>query len=100
MFIKSKDMTMDERRARISELVEKFKKEEAFYTSKDFVESEVRSKFIDPFLECLKWDVKNEKKVMDIIFFNKGMYLFSPILVIFSILKLIDLIKTLRKNKP
>ena len=45
-------------------------------------------------------DVKNEKKVMDIIFFNKGMYLFSPILVIFSILKLIDLIKTLRKNKP
>ena len=54
-------MTFDERLARLRELILAFKEGEAFYTSKDFVESEVRSKFIDPFLECLKWDVKNEK---------------------------------------
>ena len=59
--IKSKEMTMEERGSRIAELVKQFKEGEAFYLSKDFVESEVRSKFIDPFLECLKWDVKNEK---------------------------------------
>jgi len=52
---------MEERCRRIAELVKQFKEGEAFYLSKDFVESEVRSKFIDPFLECLKWDVKNEK---------------------------------------
>ena len=61
MSIKSKEMTMEERRSRVLELVKQFKEGEAFYMSKDFVESEVRSKFIDPFLECLKWDVKNEK---------------------------------------
>ncbi|MGP1439107.1 MAG: hypothetical protein ACTTJ3_00005, partial [Treponema sp.] len=61
MSIKSKEMTLDERLSRMAELVKQFKENETFYMSKDFVESEVRSKFIDPFLECLKWDVKNEK---------------------------------------
>ncbi|MGP1414518.1 MAG: Eco57I restriction-modification methylase domain-containing protein [Treponema sp.] len=61
MSIRSKEMTMEERGSRISELARQFKEGEDFYLSKDFVESEVRSKFIDPFLECLKWDVKNEK---------------------------------------
>ena len=61
MSIRSKEMTFEERLTRLKELIYQFKEEEAFYTSKDFVESEVRSKFIDPFLECLKWDVKNEK---------------------------------------
>ena len=61
MSIRSKEMTLEERVARIKELIQQFKEGESFYTSKDFVESEVRSKFIDPFLECLKWDVKNEK---------------------------------------
>ncbi|MGP1520007.1 MAG: Eco57I restriction-modification methylase domain-containing protein [Treponema sp.] len=61
MSIKSKEMTLDERLSRMAELLKQFKENEAFYMSKDFVESEVRSKFIDPFLECLKWDVKNEK---------------------------------------
>jgi len=61
MSIKSKEMTYDERVSFLKELVQQFKEGEAFYTSKDFVESEVRSKFIDPLLECLKWDVKNEK---------------------------------------
>jgi len=54
-------MTFEERVNRVAELAKQFKGNEAFYVSKDFVESEVRSKFIDPFLECLKWDVKNEK---------------------------------------
>ncbi|MGP1439985.1 MAG: Eco57I restriction-modification methylase domain-containing protein [Treponema sp.] len=61
MSIKSKEMTFEERLARLKKLIYQFKEGEVFYTSKDFVESEVRSKFIDPFLECLKWDVKNEK---------------------------------------
>ena len=54
-------MSMEQRKEIVAKLVSQFKKNEKFYTSKDFVESEVRSKFIDPFLEALKWDVKNEK---------------------------------------
>ena len=61
MSIKAKEMTMTERKERVAQLVKQFKENEAFYLSKDFVESEVRNKFIDPLLECLKWDVKNEK---------------------------------------
>lgn len=61
MGIKAKEMTMDERKERIAALVKQFKENESYYLSKDFVESEARNKFIDPFLECLKWDVKNEK---------------------------------------
>ncbi|MGI0530674.1 Eco57I restriction-modification methylase domain-containing protein [Treponema socranskii] len=61
MSIKAKDMTPAERKERVTQLVKQFKENEAFYLSKDFVESEVRNKFIDPLLECLKWDVKNEK---------------------------------------
>ena len=54
-------MTMTERKEKVAALIKQFEENEAFYTSKNFVESEVRNKFIDPFLECLKWDVKNEK---------------------------------------
>ena len=61
MSIKAKDMTMAERKERVAQLVNQFKENETFYLSKNFVESEVRNKFIDPLLECLKWDVKNEK---------------------------------------
>ena len=61
MSIKAKDMTMAERKERVAQLVNQFKENKAFYLSKNFVESEVRNKFIDPLLECLKWDVKNEK---------------------------------------
>ena len=61
MSIKLKDMTVEMRKACIADLCDRFRAEKEFYTSKDFVESEARSKFIDPFLECLKWDVKNEK---------------------------------------
>ena len=59
--IKCKSMSMQERKETISRLVEQFREGEKFYMSKDFVESECRSKFIDPLLECLGWDVKNEK---------------------------------------
>lgn len=61
MKIKAKEMTMKERKECVAALVEQFKENEAFYFSKDFVESETKNKFIDPFLACLKWDVKNEK---------------------------------------
>ncbi|MBR6198809.1 MAG: Eco57I restriction-modification methylase domain-containing protein [Spirochaetales bacterium] len=59
--IKCKSMSMQKRKEIISRLVEQFREGEKFYMSKDFVESECRSKFIDPLLECLGWDVKNEK---------------------------------------
>ena len=59
--IRCKSMSMDERKALVSRLVQQFKENESFYLSKDFVESEARSKFIDPLLEALGWDVKNEK---------------------------------------
>jgi len=61
MSLKSKEMTFEEREVFIAKLVKQFREGERYYRTKDFVESEVRSKFIDPFLECLKWDVKNEK---------------------------------------
>ncbi len=54
-------MSMEQRKETVAKLVEQFSENEKFYTSKDFVESECRSKFIDILLECLKWDVKNEK---------------------------------------
>lgn len=41
MSIKSKEMSFEERLARVRELVRQFKEGEEFYTSKDFVESEV-----------------------------------------------------------
>ena len=58
---KSKSMSMKQRKEIVAKLVEQFSENEKFYTGKDFVESECRSKFIDILLECLKWDVKNEK---------------------------------------
>lgn len=61
MMPSAKTMTMTERKEKVAALIKQFEENEAFYTSKNFVESEVRNKFIDPFLECLKWDVKNEK---------------------------------------
>jgi adenine-specific DNA-methyltransferase len=61
MAIAAKEMTMDERKAKVGELVRQFSENRDFYLTKDFVESEARSKFIDPLLECLKWDVHNEK---------------------------------------
>lgn len=54
-------MTRDERIARVQKLIEQFSQDKKFFLSKDFVEAECRSKFIDPLLECLGWDVKNEK---------------------------------------
>ena len=61
MEIICKSMSMEQRKETVAKLVEQFSENEKFYTSKDFVESECRSKFIDILLECLKWDVKNEK---------------------------------------
>ena len=59
--IRCKSMNPEERKAMVARLVQQFKENEKYYTSKDFVESETRSKFIDPLLEALAWDVKNEK---------------------------------------
>ncbi len=59
--IRCKSMNMEERKAMVARLAQQFKENEKYYTSKDFVESETRNKFIDPLLEALAWDVKNEK---------------------------------------
>lgn len=59
--ITAKTMTRDERVSRVQKLIEQFSQDKKFFLSKDFVEAECRSKFIDPLLECLGWDVKNEK---------------------------------------
>jgi adenine-specific DNA-methyltransferase len=58
---KCKTMTMEERKALVARLVQQFRENEDYYLSKNFVESETRSKFIEPFLEALAWDVRNEK---------------------------------------
>ncbi len=56
-----KTMSMEQRKETVADLVKQFSENEEFYTSKDFVESECRLKFINRLLECLKWDVNNEK---------------------------------------
>lgn len=53
---------MEERIATVRALAEQFGKNEKYYKSQEFKESEVRSKFIDPLLECLGWDVRNTQQ--------------------------------------
>ena len=49
--IKCKSMTMEECKEKARKLVKQFSANENYFKSKDFVESETRNKFIDPFLE-------------------------------------------------
>ena len=41
----------------LKEKVEDFEKNESYYKSKDFSETEVRTRFIDPFFEALGWNL-------------------------------------------
>ena len=59
--VECKTMDMAARKARVAALVDIFGRDLDYYKSRAFVESECRSKFIDPFLECLGWDVRNQK---------------------------------------
>ena len=61
MELECKSMTMEERKQKLSGLVEKFENNEKFYTSKGFKEASCRQEFIDELLVCLGWDVKNLK---------------------------------------
>lgn len=47
--------------ATVLELVERFKANEAAYRSGHYNETQVRREFIDPFFECLGWDVNNRQ---------------------------------------
>lgn len=40
----------------VQKLINDFEQQEAYYTSKDFQETETRNRFIDPFFEALGWD--------------------------------------------
>ena len=46
----------------IIDLVEAFSRNEPSYRSPQYKEAEVRCEFIDPFFECLGWDVQNRRK--------------------------------------
>ena len=45
----------------VLELVERFQRNEAAYRSGLYNETQVRREFIDPFFECLGWDVNNRQ---------------------------------------
>ncbi len=47
-------------RARVVELVARFEQNLDYYRSRDFDELSTRSTFIDPLLEALGWDVKDD----------------------------------------
>lgn len=44
---------------RVIELVERFKENEAIYRSPSYKEAHIRQDFLDPFFECLGWDLRN-----------------------------------------
>lgn len=49
-------MTKDEGRKEVERLVNDFEQNESHYLTKDFQETEVRNRFIDPFFTALGWD--------------------------------------------
>ena len=61
MRIEAHDMSMDERKARITDLVERFNRSIDEYKSDNYNEAQCRNDFINPLLECLGWDVRNQK---------------------------------------
>lgn len=61
MAILAKTMTMEERKQRIFQLCNNFKENYKYYKTPDFDEANTRNRFIDPFFECLGWDIRNEK---------------------------------------
>lgn len=46
-------------REKIQLLVEKFKNNYSNYTTGSYNETQLRNEFLDPFFECLGWDIKN-----------------------------------------
>ncbi|MFZ0748157.1 MAG: N-6 DNA methylase, partial [Pyrinomonadaceae bacterium] len=54
--------TFDEAFARIRELVNTFKENEAFYTGSAYQEAEARKDFIDKFWIALGWDINSEEE--------------------------------------
>lgn len=50
-------------RARLKELVKKFKQNESDYLKKGYNETQVRTDFITPLLEIFGWDIHNKEGV-------------------------------------
>ncbi|MBI5869590.1 MAG: N-6 DNA methylase [Actinobacteria bacterium] len=55
------DTTIETARAKIAELVERFRANEAAYKNPAYNETMTRREFIDPFFKALGWDVDNER---------------------------------------
>ncbi len=53
--------SIDEARAQVRELVERFGRNLDAYKRPDYLETRVRVEFVDPFFEALGWDVRNVK---------------------------------------
>jgi len=55
------DATIETARAKIADLVERFRENEAAYKNPAYNETQTRREFIDPFFKALGWDVDNER---------------------------------------
>lgn len=54
------NITKQNFKSKVESLVELFEFNENVYKSKDFLETQNRIQFIDPFFKVLGWDVNNE----------------------------------------
>lgn len=48
---------------RVVELVERFQENEAAYRASSYKEAHIRQDFLDPFFECLGWDLRNTQGI-------------------------------------
>ena len=55
------DANLDLARAKIADLVELFRGNEAAYKNPAYNETQTRREFIDPFFKVLGWDIDNER---------------------------------------
>lgn len=55
------DAKLDLARAKIADLVELFRTNEAAYKNPAYNETQTRREFIDPFFKALGWDIDNER---------------------------------------
>jgi len=55
------DANLELARAKIADLVERFRANEAAYKNPAYNETQTRREFIDPFFKALGWDIDNEK---------------------------------------
>lgn len=57
------DTTSEQARKKIQELVERFTLNQPDYESTDYLESQLRTDFIDELFKALGWDIVNKQKL-------------------------------------